>query len=203
MANYPTADPSFGTKTSGLVIDASHVNSLQDEVVAIGSALRGTLAHALTVNGQIVFPAAQNASAGANTLDDYEEGTYVPTWTSGGSAPSLGNGSINGSYIKIGQFCWVSVVLIGGTTTTWGNNSNAWTISLPFTAGGISAFGMGIANDTGTANYPCIAAVASGGTTVTFTKTSTVVTGNFTSDEPFTWGTGDNLSFTIVYRTSA
>ncbi len=30
-------------------------------------------------NGQIVFPASQNASSDANTLDDYEEGTFTPT----------------------------------------------------------------------------------------------------------------------------
>ena len=29
--------------------------------------------------GQIVFPASQNASANANTIDDYEEGTWTPT----------------------------------------------------------------------------------------------------------------------------
>jgi len=29
-------------------------------------------------NGQIVFPATQNASSDANTLDDYEEGTWTP-----------------------------------------------------------------------------------------------------------------------------
>src|SRR4030066_820181 len=29
--------------------------------------------------GQIKFPATQNASADANTLDDYEEGTFTPT----------------------------------------------------------------------------------------------------------------------------
>lgn len=29
--------------------------------------------------GQIVFPATQNASSNANTLDDYEEGTWTPT----------------------------------------------------------------------------------------------------------------------------
>jgi hypothetical protein len=31
--------------------------------------------------GQIVFPATQNPSAGANTLDDYEEGTWTPSIT--------------------------------------------------------------------------------------------------------------------------
>jgi hypothetical protein len=50
MANYPTSDPSFGTKSDGNTIAAAHVNALQDEVVAIGAALRGGLSHGLTVS---------------------------------------------------------------------------------------------------------------------------------------------------------
>lgn len=49
MANYPTADPSFASRNTGDVIQPSHINGLQDEVVAIGAALRGTLQHAVTV----------------------------------------------------------------------------------------------------------------------------------------------------------
>ena len=51
--------------------------------------------------GQIAFPAAQNSSAGANTLDDYEEGSWTPTvscttgsltaYTSGGNYTFIGN----------------------------------------------------------------------------------------------------------------
>jgi hypothetical protein len=39
MANYPTSPPSFGTKSAGQTIASAHVNSLQDEVVAIGTGL--------------------------------------------------------------------------------------------------------------------------------------------------------------------
>jgi hypothetical protein len=50
MANYPTSDPSFPTRTAGQTIASAHINAVQDEVVAIGSALRGTLAHGLSVS---------------------------------------------------------------------------------------------------------------------------------------------------------
>jgi hypothetical protein len=53
MANYPGADPSFGTKNSGNVIEASHINALQDEVVAIGSALRATQQHNIATAGSV------------------------------------------------------------------------------------------------------------------------------------------------------
>jgi hypothetical protein len=47
--------------------------------------------------GQIAFPATQNASADANTLDDYEEGTWTPTYNSGTLAGATG------TYTKIGR----------------------------------------------------------------------------------------------------
>jgi hypothetical protein len=48
--------------------------------------------------GQIKFPATQNASANANTLDDYEEGTWTPSV--GGTATYTGQA---GQYVKIGR----------------------------------------------------------------------------------------------------
>ena len=54
MANYPGANPSFTTKQDGVDYpQAAHINLVQDEIVAIGSALRGGLSHALTVNGAL------------------------------------------------------------------------------------------------------------------------------------------------------
>jgi len=62
--------------------------------------------------GQIKFPAAQNASANANTLDDYEEGTWSPA-SSGTATYSFQIGT----YTKIGRVVIVTgfleILLIG------------------------------------------------------------------------------------------
>lgn len=51
----------------------------------------------------ITFPATQSASADANTLDDYEQGTWTPTLPNGGTI------SVNGArYVKVGQQVLVS-----------------------------------------------------------------------------------------------
>lgn len=68
--------------------------------------------------GQIVFPATQNASANANTLDDYEEGTWTPSI--GGSATYT---TQTGTYTKIGNLvtfqCQLNINVIGtGSTNT-------------------------------------------------------------------------------------
>ena len=64
----------------------------------------------LVTTNQIKFPASQSASADANTLDDYEEGTWTITAgmeTSG--TVTLDSDWNTGSYIKIGKM----VTLIG------------------------------------------------------------------------------------------
>ena len=60
--------------------------------------------------GQIQFPATQNASSNANTLDDYEEGTFtytMPTSTSG--SYTVRSGYSTGLYTKIGRFVTVTI----------------------------------------------------------------------------------------------
>jgi len=59
--------------------------------------------------GQIQFPATQVPSANANTLDDYEEGTWTPSFTLGsGSATAT---VASGSYVKIGRQVSLTICL--------------------------------------------------------------------------------------------
>jgi hypothetical protein len=79
--------------------------------------------------GGIQFPATQAPSTNANTLDDYEEGTFTPTW----SGVTSGSGTLGtGSYIKIGRFVTVTIVMNDVTFITFVGNLKC---SLPFTAG--------------------------------------------------------------------
>jgi hypothetical protein len=76
----------------------------------------------------VSFPATQSASTDANTLDDYEEGTWTATvsWATQGT----GSGNITGYYTKIGRTVTVSCypVPVKGTA------SGAFKITgLPFT----------------------------------------------------------------------
>lgn len=90
--------------------------------------------------GQIKFPATQNASGNANTLDDYEEGTWTPNDQSGASLAltnDSGSGNPFGSYVKIGQMVFQahnikypvtadgSTAKIGGFPFTTENPTNA------------------------------------------------------------------------------
>lgn len=92
--------------------------------------------------GALTFPATQVPSAGANDLDDYEEGTWTPTLTF--STPGDLNvvySLRNGTYTKVGRLVTVTYQIVT-TTFTWTTASGNCTISgLPFTVGGTRAFG--------------------------------------------------------------
>lgn len=82
--------------------------------------------------GQIQFPATQNASANANTLDDYEEGTFTPAIFGSGTA-GVGTYSVqSGSYTKIGNVVNFQVNM------TWSAHTGTGTMNingLPFPSG--------------------------------------------------------------------
>jgi hypothetical protein len=65
-----------------------------------------------SLNG-ITFPATQSASADANTLDDYEEGTWTPNQGSGLTVS--GFYSSGGRYVKIGRLVYVEATQTGST----------------------------------------------------------------------------------------
>jgi hypothetical protein len=58
----------------------------------------------MTLESGIAFPATQNPSADVNTLDDYEEGVWVPTISFGGASVGVTYGvATGGTYVKIGR----------------------------------------------------------------------------------------------------
>jgi hypothetical protein len=106
----------------------------------------------VTPQGNISFPATQVASSDANTLDDYEEGTWTPAITFGGASTGVTYTSRSGSYVKIGKY----VFLIGAMVLSSKGSStgNAQITGTPFTTaassgGGSVAFSSGFTGLTG------------------------------------------------------
>ena len=91
--------------------------------IGVGSATPSTSGSGIT------FPATQSPSSDANTLDDYEEGTWTPALTgSTGSAGLYSLSTANGRYVKIGQLVYVSAGLVISNKGSWGGDVR---ISLP------------------------------------------------------------------------
>jgi hypothetical protein len=100
-----------------------------------------------SLNG-ITFPATQVPSADANTLDDYEEGSWTPVYTgSGGSIGSTAYTTRNGTYTKIGNVVIVGLQLLLSNKGSW--TGTVVITGLPFTAAndGIQSIGGLQVND--------------------------------------------------------
>jgi hypothetical protein len=97
------------------------------------SALQSNLSFSGTLtiaNGQIKFPATQNASADANTLDDYEEGTWSAV-VAGESGSITAYAIDSATYTKTGDTVHVYVRF---TVSNKGTGSNFVVSGLPFTS---------------------------------------------------------------------
>jgi hypothetical protein len=168
-------------------------------VTSAGAAVTGTLSASTTgqvgttlgVGGAtpaasgagITFPATQSASTDANTLDDYEEGTWTPTITSGSGTFTTVSFS-GGVYTKIGNIvtCSGTIVITNAGTAASGIN-----VTFPITAA--SANYSGSASEWTQTGWACSLYVA---TTSAFTVLkydgSTVI------------ATGRTIGVSITYR---
>ena len=146
-----------------------------------------------TSGAGITFPATQSASTNANTLDDYEEGSWTPTV--GGT--STYNVEV-GRYVKIGSQVtvwgemWINVLGTGSTETISG---------LPFTSanitdirggGGIMFFSSLAINQI--AIYPRIEQNTS---TIRFATMSASASG--VTNSPSIFGNSTRMMFMVTY----
>jgi len=138
--------------------------------------------------GQITFPATQSASGGANTLDDYEEGTWTPTALA--QTGSLTSYTSYGTYTKIGKLVNVSGVI---TLTNVGTAAGAMNVAnLPFASQNVAG--------TPSQGGVCRETVATG--VIYFfnliNNNTTGTIGNLTNG-PIVWTNTFSYSFNIAY----
>ena len=131
---------SAGTGEAGLVgsITTTGLNGMNIGATTPGTVAATTLSATGLLDlsgasaGQIKFPATQNASSNANTLDDYEEGTFTPGCSFGGGTTGITYGaSTGGDYVKIGKsvtYAWGLVLTAKGSST-----GDAKVTGFPFT----------------------------------------------------------------------
>jgi len=117
---------------SGVTTDGTRMTA--STTIGVGGATPSTSGSGIT------FPATQSASTNANTLDDYEEGTWTPIDSSGSGLTFTG---VSAYYTKIGDMVFATFALtfpgssssalnvIGGLpfTSTTGNGMNAFNVS--------------------------------------------------------------------------
>jgi hypothetical protein len=124
--------------TSGTIVTTASGQTLNSPTIATPTITgQATIPTINLTGGQITFPATQSASADANTLDDYEEGTWTPSITGSVSNPTVGYVGRSGMYIKIGKFVWCYFDVLLSSTS--GGSGTIVLSGLPFSSNGGSA----------------------------------------------------------------
>jgi hypothetical protein len=151
----------------------------------------------------ITFPATQSASSDANTLDDYEEGTFSPTITFGGGSTGVAYSDQKGTYVKVGGNVFINVYL---RLSSKGSSTGQVAIAgFPFaTASGIDFFAplapRGYVNSGGN---PVSIYAGSGGIT-SFLAYSCNLTGSTNASLTDTAiASNTEFNFNFWYKTSA
>ena len=119
---------SGGTATAAITIDTAQ-RSKFPTTIGVGGATPATSGSGIS------FPATASASSDANTLDDYEEGTWTPvlTFATPGTV-SVGYQAREGFYTKIGRFVHFSCFIQLNAFTKGTASGNLRVSGLPFTA---------------------------------------------------------------------
>ena len=173
MATFPTGIKTFTTKTNGQVVEPAHMNDLQDEVTALETFLRSELFQQVTTTSLLTGTA------------------FVPTWSSTGSAPAIGNGTIAGTYWRIGKLIFFIESLILGSTSTVGTGT--YTFTIPGVAANVGAVAFGVAVDASAALTYGVNCVLSDTTHLVPYPTNVAGSAGITPTVPFTWTTSDAL----------
>jgi len=131
--------------TTALTLSAAQVATFAGTAILPTTLGVGGATPATSGSG-ITFPATQSASSDANTLDDYEEGTWTPAITFGGGSTGITYSAQVGFYTKIGNT--VTVQFRASLSSKGSSTGNAVLGGLPFSVGGTYSFNYIIHDNT-------------------------------------------------------
>jgi hypothetical protein len=145
----------------------------------------------------ITFPATQSASSNANTLDDYEEGTWTPSL--GGTATYNVQ---SGNYTKVGRLvnirCNIEVNLIG-TGSTFQISGLPFTTATTATGNPPASGVVGYFGSLAVSPVYISTIAVSGGTTINVSGLTAA--GNTASAGLAVFGNSARIDFTMTYFT--
>ena len=128
-ATFTIESPATSTNRTLTLPDNTGTIITQNSTPAFASTIGLGGATAAASGAGITFPATQSASSNANTLDDYEEGTWNGTVSAQTGTITTSTFS-EGRYTKVGRLVTVSGRLVINNA---GTGSGSIRITLPFT----------------------------------------------------------------------
>ncbi len=172
-------NPTFNDLNSTLITSSGNITT------STGNFVVGT-------SGKGVDFSVTSGTGTSELFDDYEEGTWTPDLEGTVSDPTYNSTTF---YTKVGN-----LVTLSGKIAFTAAGSGSYRLkhsSLPFTAAAGRVNGTFSILDSGTAWYAGV--LRGDGVNIVFITTANV---EFTNTAPFTVASGDELNFTMTYRTS-
>lgn len=135
-----------------------------------------------------IYPAGTLVTAGIIASEAWTD--WVPTLTN----LTLGNGSVDAKFIKLGRTVFYRFLFTLGTTSAVGTNPQ-FTLPVAPVAAWTVPFGIGsvILRDNGTAEYLGTVEVVSGSTVRPVTLGASSIVTTITATVPMTWANTDNI----------
>jgi hypothetical protein len=190
------AGDSTGTinfKTGVTPTERMRIDSSGNLLVGITSARAN--AGDVQVSKGISFPATQSAQSDANTLDDYEEGTFDPRLSFATGGDTFSYNARVGTYTKIGRLVTINVLV--DTSAKGAGTGNLSLTNLPFTVAS-TTYAATVPRTVGISNTGPISAYTFGGQTtlIFFTVSSIGVETQITNTNV---GAANTLIFSLTY----
>lgn len=158
-ANYTCkADQKVELFKTGGIVYVFPYGVIPEAATSLEAVQLGQLTNGSALSGQIKFPATQNPSADANTLDDYEEGTFTATLTGCTTSPT-----IDFKYTKVGRV--VTVTPLTASVNGVSNSTSKTLTGIPVAISpSVSYYDHSISSDNGGSATMSACLVGSGGT---------------------------------------
>lgn len=125
---------------------------------------------------------------------------YTPIWTTAGTAPSLGNGTLSGRYVQVGKLVVAQIEFVAGSTTTFGTSVYFFSLPVADVGANRSFAGAGQIEDASpSAQFQIITKVEQGQQKISMwdPRSSSVL---ISSTTPITFASGDKIHATITYE---
>ena len=143
-------------------------------------------------SGQVLTAAIMNQIGAASE-------SYTPAWTSTGTAPAIGNGTLSGMYFRLNKLIIARATWIAGSTTTYGTGN--YRISLPVTTNNANfVTGFGYFSDASTFNAYVMVAQQITTSTVQMSWNVGGINGVWGQANPVAMANGDSMSATFIYE---
>lgn len=147
-----------------------------------------------TSGSGITFPATQAASTNANTLDDYEEGTWTPTVEGAITNPTMTYSVRTATYNKIGRLVIFELLVRGNRTA--GGSGRIKISGLPFTSAEVYGYGGVVSNSNVPTTIPFV------GNVVNSTSSILFYTNTFANTDVSNWCSDCFLYYSGYYHTN-